>query len=246
MERTLNEEHIDIRTDDGVMPTYTCWPDSEGPFPAVVFYMDAPAIREELYDMARRIAADGYYVILPDLFYRYGKIRFPERNQWARLVWTLILKDLSNAMVMDDTRCLFTHMDSHPAVKAGPKACIGYCMSGRIVTTAAATFPDIFVVNASLYGVGIVTAQDDSPHLGVKDITGEMYFGFAETDGTVPSYVIPTLRAALDEHSIDYTLDIHPGTRHGFCFPLRDVYNEVAAEKVHAHFMDMCDRRLQS
>ena len=80
----MNEELVNIDTDDGVMPTFTCWPNGEGPFPSVVFYMDAPAIREELYDMARRIAADGYYVILPDLFYRYGTIRFPERNQWAR------------------------------------------------------------------------------------------------------------------------------------------------------------------
>ena len=241
----MKEEHVNIQTDDGVMPTFTCWPEGEEPFPGVVFYMDAPAIREELYDMARRIAAAGYYVILPDLFYRYGTIRFPERNQWARKVWTLILKDLSNAMVMDDTRALFNYMDGHSAVTGGSKACIGYCMSGRIVTTAAATFPDIFVANASLYGVGIVTGRDDSPHLGVKDIKGEMYFGFAEMDGTVPSYVIPTLRAALNESDIDYTLDIHPGTEHGFCFPLRDVYNEAAAEKAHAHFMDMCARRLQ-
>ncbi len=240
----MNEQHVDIQTDDGVMPTFTCWPEGDGPFPAIVFYMDAPAIREELYDMARRMASDGYFVILPDLFYRYGVIRFPERSQWARLVWTAILKDLSNAMVMEDTQVLLNYMDGHAAVKDGPMACIGYCMSGRIVTTAAATFPDVFAANASLYGVGIVTAQEDSPHFLVKDIKGEMYFGFAETDGTVPAYVIPTLRAELDAHGTNHVLDIHPGTEHGFCFPLRDVYNEAAAEKAHAHFMDMCTRHL--
>ena len=241
----MNEEFIDLQTQDGIMPTFTCWPDGDGPYPAIVFYMDAPAIREELYDMARRMASDGYYVILPDLFYRYGTIRFPERNQWSRLVWSVILKDLSNSMVMDDTRAVLEHLDAHNAAKDGPKACIGYCMSGRIVTTAAATFPDIFAANASLYGVGIVTAQDDSPHLRVQDIKGEMYFGFAETDGTVPSYVIPTLKSALDEHSVNYVLDVHPGTEHGFCFPSRDVYVEAAAEKAHAHFMDMCARHLK-
>jgi carboxymethylenebutenolidase len=246
MEDALNEEHVDIHTDDGVMPTFTCWPDTDGPFPAIIFYMDAPAIREELYDMARRIASSGYYVILPDLFYRFGVIRFPERNLYSRVVWNAIMKELSNAMVMDDTRTLLAHMDNHHAVKDGQKATIGYCMSGRIVTTAATTFPDIFVANASLYGVGIVTAKDDSPHLGIKKITGEMYFGFAETDGTVPSYVVPTLKAALDETDVVYTLDIHPGTEHGFCFPLRDVYNKAAAEKAHAHFMDMCARRLRA
>ncbi|MEK9724085.1 MAG: dienelactone hydrolase family protein [Rhodospirillaceae bacterium] len=240
----MNEEHVDIQTEDGVMPTFTCWPDGDGPYSAIVFYMDAPAIREELYDMARRMAAEGYYVILPDLFYRFGIIRFPLRNQWSRTVWQAIMKNLSNAMVMDDTRALLTHLDGHPAVKDGPKATVGFCMSGRIVTTAAATFPDIFAANASLYGVGIVTAHDDSPHLLVKDIKGEMYFGFAETDGTVPSFVIPTLKAALDEYGTDYVLDVHPGTEHGFCFPSRDVYVEAAAEKAYAHFMDMCARHL--
>ena len=244
----MNELILDIETPDGPMHTFTCWPDgangNKGPFPAIVFYMDAPAIREELYDMARRFAAEGYYVILPDLFYRFGIIRFPQRNQYSRAVWQAIMKDLSNAMVMDDTRLLLDYMDGLDHVTKGPKACIGYCMSGRIVTTAAAEFPDVFAASASLYGVGIVTAKDDSPHLKVKDIKGEIYYGFAETDGTVPSYVIPTLQKELDDHGIDHVLEIHPGTEHGFCFPLRDIYDEPAAEKVYAHFIDMCRRRL--
>ena len=240
----MNELHVDLKTPDGGMATFTCWPDGNGPFPAVVFYMDAPAIREELYDMARRIAAEGYYVILPDLFYRFGIIRFPRRNQYSRTVWTAIMKDLSNAMVMKDTKLLLDYMDGLDIVKKGPKASIGYCMSGRIVTAAAATFSDTFAANASLYGVGIVTSKDDSPHFGIKDIKGEMYFGFAETDSTVPAYVIPTLQAELDKHGVDYVLDIHPGTEHGFCFPSRDVYNQQAAEKAYAHFIDMCKRQV--
>ena len=240
----MNELQIELETPDGPMPTFTCWPEGEGPFPAIVFYMDAPAIREELYDMARRMAGEGYYVILPDLFYRFGTIRFPRRNQYSRTVWQAIMKELSNAMVMDDTRVLLDYMAGLDQVKPGAKACVGYCMSGRIVTTAAAEFPDVFAASASLYGVGIVTAKEDTPHLKVKDIKGEIYYGFAETDSTVPSYVIPALKAELDAHGVDYKLDVHPGTEHGFCFPLRDVYDEAAAEKVYAHFMDMCRRKL--
>ena len=242
----MNELQFDIATPDGPMPTFACWPDGEGPFPAIVFYMDAPAIREELYDMARRMAAEGYYVILPDLFYRFGVIRFPERNQYSRVVWGAIMKELSNAMIMDDTRLVLDYLCDQSVVKPGPKACIGYCMSGRLVTTAAAEFADDYAAIASLYGVGIVTAQDDSPHLCVGEIKGEIYFGFAETDSTVPAYVIPTLKAALEDHGTDYVMDIHPGTEHGFCFPLRDVYNKDAAEKVYAHFMDMCRRKLSN
>ena len=244
MENILNEEHINIHTVDGIMPTFTCWPDGDAMYPAIVFYMDAPAIREELHDMARRMASDGYYVILPDLFYRFGIIRFPERNQYSRAVWNAIMKELSNAMVMEDTRALLSHMEEHPVVKKGPKATIGYCMSGRIVTTAAGTFPNIFAANASLYGVGIVTAKEDSPHFLIKDIKGEMYFGFAESDGTVPAYVVPTLKHELEKHGINHVLEIHPGTEHGFCFPSRDIYVKSAAERVHTRFMDMCSRHL--
>jgi len=241
----MHEEHIEIKTPEGVMPTFTCWPDvSDGPFPAIVFYMDAPGIREELFDMARRKATEGYFVILPDLFYRFGHIRFPFRNAKTKEIWRAAMANMSNAEVMDDTRAMLDFMAAHPAVKDGPKACIGYCMSGRLITAAAGTFPDDFAAAASLYGVGIVTSQDDSAHFHIKDIKAEMYYCFAETDSTVPAYVIPTLQAELDTHGTQYTLEVMPGTEHGFCFPERDVYHHEAAEKVFAHFSEMCRRTL--
>lgn len=240
----MNEQIVDIETADGAMPTFTCWPDGDGPFPAIVFYMDAPAIREELFDMARRMASEGYFVILPDLFYRFGIIRFPFRNARTKVIWQAAMANLSNADVMEDTRAMLDYMKDAEIVKDGPKATIGYCMSGRFVTAAAGTFPDDFQANASLYGVAIVTAKEDSSHFLVKNITGEMYYGFAETDSTVPAYVIPTLKAEMAEHGTDHVLEIHPGTSHGFCFRSRDDYDEAAAEKVHAHFLDMCRRKL--
>ena len=238
------ENQFVLETKDGPMQTFTTHPDGEGPFPAVVFYMDAPGIREELYGMARRITGEGYYVILPDLFYRFGTIRFPFRDDNTRKIWQTAMANLSNAQVMDDTRAMLEYMDDQDAAKIKAVGCIGYCMSGRFVTAAAGTFPDRFRANASLYGVAIVTDKEDSSHFLVKDITGEMYYGFAETDGTVPDFVIPTLTHELDTHGVNYTLEIHPGTNHGFCFAEREVYNEVAAEKVWDIFFDMCKRNL--
>ncbi len=67
------EHHIDITTADGAMNTFVVHPEEGGPFPAVLFYMDAPGKREELHDMARRIAAVGYFVVLPNLYYRRSR-----------------------------------------------------------------------------------------------------------------------------------------------------------------------------
>ena len=194
--------------------------------------------------MARRIAGDGFYVILPDLFYRFGTIRFPFRNERTKVVWRAIMEHLSNADVVEDTRSILAYLDTQEVVKKGPKGCIGHCMSGRFITAAAGSFPDQFGAAASLYGVGIVTGREDSSHRLVEHIKAEMYFGFAEVDETVPDYVVPTLQRELDTHGIDHVLEVIPGTAHGFCFPDRDVYNEKEAERVHAHFIDMCRRNL--
>ena len=87
----MQERHVNLTTSQGAMDTFVVHPDGDGPFPVVLFYMDAPAIREELYDMARRIAGEGYYVALPDLFYRFGVLRFPVRNDKSRAVWQVLI-----------------------------------------------------------------------------------------------------------------------------------------------------------
>ena len=240
----MRERRVDIDAPQGTMDTFVVCPDGDGPFPVVLFYMDAPAIRMELYDMARRIAGEGYYVVLPDLYYRFGQIRFPVRNDKSRVIWQAAMANMSNAEVMDDTRAMLDFVDGEAKARSGKVACIGYCMSGRLVTTAAGTYPDRIAAVCSMYGVGIVTGREDSPHHLVRNIEAECYFAFAQTDSTVPDHVIPTLRAELDRHETRYRLDTWPGTEHGFSFPTRDVYHEEASEKCWDIFFDLCRRAI--
>lgn len=226
------------------MPTFIAHPDGDGPFPVVLLYMDAPAIRDELYDMARRIAGEGYYVMLPDLFYRFGIIRFPVRNEKTRVIWQAAMANMSNAEVVADTRVMIDFVDADPAARGGNLACIGFCMSGRLVTAVAGSFPERVAALCSMYGVGIVTAKDDSPHLLGPKIAAECYYAFAQTDATVPAYVVPTLRAALDESGVEYRLDVWPGTHHGFSFASRDIYDHETSEQCWSIFFDLCKRRI--
>jgi carboxymethylenebutenolidase len=118
-------------------------------------------------------------------------------------------------------------------------------MSGQYVISAAGTYPNDFAAAASLYGVGIVTAQSDSPHLLADRVKGELYLGFAETDEYVEDDVVPKLKTALDEHGVDYRLDTWPGTHHGFCFPERGAaYHEESAEQVWGIVFDLYKRKL--
>ncbi len=241
------ERDVIVTTKYGQMPSFTCHPDSGGPFPAIIFYMDAPGIREELRNMARRIAKQGYFVVLPDMYYRMGHIRFDiaRRNDAMSAIIRPTMNHLTNEMVMDDTAGLIGYIDGQDAASNGAIGCVGYCMSGRHITNALSRYPDRMKAGASLYGVGIVTDAPDSPHLALNKVQGELYYAFAETDQTVPDNVIPTLRPALEAAGVTSEVDVYPGTFHGFAFPERPVYDHHAAEDSWRKIFAMWARHLK-
>ena len=243
----MYEQHVTVTTKHGRMPAFVACPDGEGPFPAIIFYMDAPGTREELRNMTRRIARHGYFCILPDMYYRLGTVLFdlPRRTDAMSAVIRASMNSLTNELVVDDTAAMLGWLDANDKVKPGPVGCVGHCMSGQYITTVSARFPHRMVAAASLYGVRIVTDQPDSPHLLVGGIKGELYYAFAETDASVPDHVIPDLRAALAKTDVRHTIKVFPGTHHGFQFAERAVYDPIAGEQAWADMFAMWDRHLK-
>ena len=243
----LWEQDFVIDTKAGHMPGFTAAPAEGGPFPPVIFYMDAPGYREELRNMARRIAKAGYFCVLPDMYYRIGTLRFDllNRNDAMTKVIFAAMDHLTNEMVVEDTGCMLAWIDAQAKAKAGPVGCIGHCMSGRYVTTVAARFGTRIKAAASLYGVGIITDAEDSPHLLLDQIQGELYYGFAEVDQHVADHVVPALRKALDKAGAAYRVEVFEGTAHGFCFSERQAYAPEASEAAWARLFDLWERRLK-
>jgi carboxymethylenebutenolidase len=240
------ESEVLVSTKYGRQPCFAACPGEPGAFPAIILYMDAPGIREELRDQARRIAKHGYFCLLPDLYYRLGTLRFdiPRRNDAMSVVIRGAMKSLTNAAVAEDTRGMLAFLDAQDKVKPGPVGCVGHCMSGPFALTAAAQFPRMRAA-AALYGVDMVTDQPDSPHRVVGGIKGELYIGFAETDPGVPANVIPELGAALAAAGTKHVLETVPDTHHGYCFAARADYNPVAAEDTWAKLFALWDRNLR-
>lgn len=243
----LQEQNIMVTTKHGKCPSFAVCPDGPGPYPGIIFYMDAPGYREELCNMARRIAKRGYFCLLPDMYYRLGTCRFdiPRRNDAMSAVIKASMNSLTNADVTDDTGAFIAWLDAQDKVKAGPVGCVGHCMSGCYITTVSAKFPTRMMAAASLYGVNVVTDKPDSPHLLLDKIKGELYYGFAETDGSVPAHVVPELTAALKKSGVKHCIETLPGTLHGYCFSERAAYNPVASEHSWAKIFDLWDRNLK-
>ncbi len=243
------EQDVTITTKHGRMPAFTACPDSghgAGPFPPIIFYMDAPGTREELRNMARRVAKAGYFCVLPDMYYRLGTVRFdiPRRDDAMSGVIRASMNSITNALVTDDTAAMIAWLDAQDKAAPGPIGCVGHCMSGCYITTVAAKFPHRIKAAASLYGVNIVTDKADSSHKLIKDVTGELYYAFAEHDQSVPAHVIPELRATLAQTDVANTVKVFTGTHHGFCFAERAVYDPVASEQTWSDIFDLWKRRL--
>ena len=224
------DREIDIATQDGAMNTFITHPEEGGPHPVVLFLMDAPGKREELHDMARRLGSAGYYVILPNLYYR--RLREFDIESSSRDEMFEHMNSLTNAMVCEDIQALIDFTDSDGGARTGKVGCVGYCMSGPFVFAAAAAFPGRIAAAASFHGVRLFTADNDSPHLDARKIKGEMYFGCAETDEYAPKAMIDDLQDYLAGTDIKYRIEWYPGTEHGFVFPLRQgKYHKASAER---------------
>src|SRR5260370_10736992 len=133
-------------------------------------------------------------------------------------MWGL-LRSLSNELVAEDTQSLLTFIDREGEVSKGAVGCVGYCMSGPFVFTAAGRFPERFAATASIYGAGLVTDRPDSPHLLAPRIKGEIYFACAEIDKYAPLPLIEQLKGALARADTNFEIEFFPGTEHGVAFP---------------------------
>jgi carboxymethylenebutenolidase len=232
-EAPMIDQQIDIPTKDGKTTTFITHPERGGPFPVIIFYMDAPAIREELRDMARRLGTSGYYVMLPNLYYRADVMEIgpvnpdpesPERKRMFQL-----MNSINIPLVMQDTKALLAYAEGQAAANTGIVGTVGYCMSGRYAVNAATHFPDRVKAAASVYGTHLATDQPDSPHLAPSKTKAELYFACAEEDIHAPMEIIEKVKAGMK--GTNNEVEIYPGTHHGFAFPKRPVYHRDAAER---------------
>lgn len=249
-------KEIDISTPDGTMDGYAAHPDGGGRFALVVLFMDVWGLREELFAIARRIASRGYYCIVPNLFYRDGKVRYERRNADGKMVsfdtLPLALQEeirghaaaLNRQTARTDIAAILDFCRGEP-VAAGPAGSVGFCMGGRIAVHAAQEFADRFRANASLHGTWLVTEAADSPHRLAHRMRGEFYCGYGERD----RFATPDVVAAL-EHAfagcadLVYRCNLHAGANHGYALPDRDVYDHAAAEADWREIFAMFDRQL--
>lgn len=243
------EQTLDITTGGGEMETFICRPERGGPFPAVFLLMDAPGVREELRDMARRLGTVGYYVLLPNLYYRAGRdtIYGPavlEEGSSERERMRAVRTKMTIPPVMKDIAAMLAFADRQREVKSGPVGCHGYCMSGPYALAAAARYPERIAAAASFYGTWLVSDAAESPHRSLAQVNAELYIACAEHDDLAPLPMVDQLRVLFRQSGASGEIELYPGVHHGFAFPQRWCYDKTAAERHWERLIALYRRRL--
>jgi len=226
----------DIRTRDGLCPTRIFHPDGDGPWPPVIVYMDAVGIRPAMVEIAARIAAEGYYVLLPDLFYRVdfdasqGLKLFTDPD-FRKDVLTRVMPSASQANVMRDTDAFLEHLDHQPKSRTDRLGVTGYCMGGRLALYAAGHFGDRVTSAASYHGGGLATDAPDSPHRLAPKMKGRVYVAGAINDASFDDAQKARLETALTDAGVDHEIETY-NALHGFV-PRDTPVHDADAEERH-------------
>ena len=238
----MSRTEIALPTPDGAARAFTFAPQGSGPWPAVIFVMDALAIRPALFDMCERIAAHGYFVLLPDMFWRAGA--YPPIDIAAvfkdeavrRKTLGPLMASTDPDKAMRDIGAGLDYLATQPMVKTGPVGITGYCMGGGIALRAAGLFPDRVAAAAAFHGGRLATDAPDSPHLLAPKIKASILVAGADEDAGFPAEQADRLRAALDAAGVDNEVTIYQGARHGYAPADMPVYDKAASER---HFRDL-------
>jgi carboxymethylenebutenolidase len=218
--------------------------------------MDVWGLREELFAIARRVASHGYYCVVPNLFYREGKVRYERRDAAGKMVsfdtLPVALQDeirghaakLDRRTARTDIGAILDFCRGEP-VDDGAAGSVGFCMGGRLAFHAGQEFPDRFCANASLHGTWLVTDAADSPHRLTQFMRGEVYCGYGERDRFASPEIIAALEAAFAGcTNLAYRCNLHRGANHGYALPDRDLHDAAATEADWREIFAMFARQL--
>ncbi len=248
---------IDIKTRDGVCPSYVYRPapsassSAKGPWPAVLVMMDGLGIRPAVLELGERLATHGYFVLLPDLFYRSGAYEpmnphtvFSDPEQ-RKVLMERFFAHATPGNIMSDTGAFLEYLASEPDVKPGGIATTGYCMGGLMSLTAAGTFPDRIVAAASYHGGRLATDAPESPHLLAPKMKARVYVAGATDDPSFPDAMKARLEEALVKGGVDHEVETYPA-KHGWVFRDTPVYDAPAEERHWVTLLDLLDGKLGS
>lgn len=252
-EATVEEKDVNVKTADGVADAALFYPKGKGTWPAVLIWTDIGGLRPVFRDMGKRLAAQGYVVLVPNPFYRVkkapiidGPLDFNDAAARAKIMDPANRKGMDEAGIDRDAVAYLAFLDAQPQTNKKKKAGTqGYCMGGPLVYRTAAILPDRIGGAVTCHGGGLVTKAETSPHLLIPKMKAEVYSAVAANDDQRSPTDKDVLKKAFADAGKKATVVVYDGCNHGWC--VKDngaVYNEAGAERAWAELLALYKRNL--
>jgi carboxymethylenebutenolidase len=247
------ETFLDIKTKDGVCDSFIVYPDDQKPHPAVIMIMDGFGPRAHLYQMARTISSKGFYVLLPNMFYRVRRapiiemklpLRPEDMPELFKNKLMPLLQGYDPESGLSDIAVFFDFLSQQPQVLPGKIRFTGYCFGGAMSIRAAARYPEKINAVGSFHAGNLATDAANSPHLQVDQIKAELYIAHADNDQSMPPEQMERLKIALDQSGVKYEAELYSGSAHGFTMADLPAYNEAAFNRHWKKLFDLLERSL--
>jgi carboxymethylenebutenolidase len=244
------EQEIQIPTRDGISTGLLIHPEGDQRWPGVIHYTDIGGIRPAQHNMAKRLAAEGYCVLMPNVFYRSGlppmfDAESSTNNELRMKRFREVSEPLTQEAEESDASIYVDFLAGQPAVQEGGMGVVGYCFTGSFSLRTAAVRPDKIAAAASFHGGGLVGASPNSPYRVFPRVKARLYFGHAVEDRSMPSKVIEMFDQALAEWGGRYQSEVYDGAYHGWTVPDSPVYNQPQAERAYAKLTELLAESLK-
>jgi len=235
----VTEKDVEVKTADGTADAALFHPAGKGTWPAVLIWTDIAGLRPTFREMGRRLAAQGYVVLVPNPFYRSVKgvvatpgFDFSKPEDRARVMG--YRQAMNNDGVDNDAKAYLAFLDAQPQTNRRKKAGVqGYCMGGPLSFRTAAAVPNRIGAVGSFHGAGLTTKNPDSPHLLIPKTKASYLVAVAQNDDKNQPDSKDILKAAFAEAKRPATVEVYPAN-HGWCVKGSQVYSEAEAEKAWA------------
>lgn len=239
---------VQIPTADGLADAFAALPDRDGRHPGVLLYPDAFGLRPVLKAMAEALAGHGYYVLVPNHYYRHGPapvVELPAHiGEEVRAEVFERLRPMVEAHTTEralrDADAYLAFLGAQPEVSVGPVAVAGYCVGAVTALRTAAAHPDRVAAVAGFHPFFLVSDAPDSPHRLFPEITARIHLGLAE--GDMSPRAVARLNEALDAAGLGNPTEIYPGTSHGFTMADTDAFNPAALQRHWDRLLALLDR----
>jgi len=220
----VTESDVTIKTPDGMCDAAFIHP-STGSHPGVIIWTDAFGLRPSMRDIGKRIAAEGYSVLVPNPFYRMGKAPFFSTDEVKSFNFQTSMGKIQPLMgsinapgaAEKDATAFVAWLDTQKEVNKSKKmGTQGYCMGGPLVVKTCAAVPNRVGAGGSFHGGGLVTDKPDSPHLLASKIKGRMYFGIASNDDMRQPDAKDKLKESFGAAHVPAEIEVY-SSKHGWC-----------------------------